>query len=53
MQQKCTRPEVALAVNKAARSEENTTLYYWEEIINILRYLNETKIYKLKYTGTE
>ena len=43
---------IAFAVNKAARSAENPTLSDWKKIINIFKYLNQTKNYKIIYTGT-
>eukprot|EP00833_Pecoramyces_ruminatium_P017559 jgi/Orpsp1_1/1191591/evm.model.d7180000087207.1 len=48
---KCTRPDIAFAVNKAARNCENPTINDWRKVINIFRYLNYTKDYKIKYTG--
>eukprot|EP00833_Pecoramyces_ruminatium_P001431 jgi/Orpsp1_1/1175463/evm.model.c7180000054002.1 len=48
---KCTRPDIAFAVNKAARNSENPTVSDWVKVKNILKYLNNTKEYKLHYDG--
>ncbi len=49
---KCTRPDIAFAVNKAARVAENPTISDWHKVVNILKYLNSTKNYKITYKGT-
>jgi len=48
---KCTRPDIAFAVNKAARNSENPTVTDWNKVINILKYLNSHKNYKITYDG--
>jgi len=48
---KCTRPDITFAVHKAARNCEEPTISDWKKVINILKYLNGTKEYKLKYDG--
>lgn len=48
---KNTRPDISFAVHKAARHCENPTISDWKKIINILKYLNSTKDFKLKYDG--
>jgi len=49
---KCTRPDIAFSVNKAARNSENPTVSDWHKVIAILQYLKDTKNYKIKYDGT-
>jgi len=48
---RATRPDIAFAVNKASRKCENPTYSDWRKIINILKYLNSTKNFKIKYDG--
>ncbi len=48
---KCTRPEISFAVNKASRKCEQPTISDWNKVINILKYINSTKDYKIKYDG--
>jgi len=48
---KCTRPDITFAVHKAARNCEEPTISDWKKVMNILKYLNGTKEYKLKYDG--
>jgi len=48
---KCTRPDISFAVHHAARQCENPTYADWYKIINILKYLNNTKYYKILYNG--
>ena len=45
---KTTRPDIAFSVNKASRKCENPNKSDWKRVINILKYLNSTKNYKLK-----
>ena len=49
---KCTKPDIAFSVNKAARNSENPTVSDWHKVIAILQYLKNTKNYKIKYDGT-
>ncbi len=49
---KCTRPDIAFSVNKAARNAENPTISDWKKVMNILKYLNSTKFYKITYDET-
>jgi len=49
---KCTRPDISYSVNKAARNSENPTVSDWKKVINILKYLNSTKFYKITYDET-
>jgi len=49
---KCSCPDISFAVNKATRKAENPNISDWNKIINILKYLNSTLNYKIKYTGT-
>ncbi len=49
---KCTRPDIAFAVNYAARFCENPTVSDWNKILNIFKYLNNTINYKITYNGT-
>jgi len=49
---KCSRPDISYSVNKAARSAENPTISDWKKVINILKYLNSTKNYKITYNET-
>jgi len=46
---KCTWPDISFAVHHAARQCENPTYADWYKIINILKYLNNTKYYKILY----
>ena len=48
---RCTRPDIAFAVGKVARKSENPTLADWKKVINIIKYLNYTKSYKITYKG--
>jgi len=48
---RCTRPDIAFAVNKAARKCEEPTVSDWKKIINIFKYLNSTSNYKITYHG--
>ena len=50
---KCTRPDIAFAINKASRKCENPTISDWNKIINILKYINSTKEFKIEYNGKE
>lgn len=38
-------------MNKAERSFESPTKTDWNKVVNILKYLNSTKDYKLKLSG--
>jgi hypothetical protein len=46
-----TRPEVSFTVSKKSRWAENPILKDWKIVINILKYLNYTKYYKITYKG--
>jgi len=46
------KPDIAFAVNKAARNSESPTVSDWVKVKNIMKYLNSTKNYKLSYNGT-
>ena len=46
---KNTRPDISFAVHKAARHCENPLYEDWYKVINILKYLNNTKGYKIFY----
>jgi len=48
---RCSRPDIAFAVNKASRNSEEPTVSDWKKVIHILQYLNTTKNYKIKYDG--
>ena len=48
---KCTRPDIAFAVNIALRKCENPSISDWNKIINILKYINSTKEFKIEYNG--
>ena len=48
---KCSRPDIAFAVNYAARFCEHPTISDWNKIINILKYLNNTINYKISFNG--
>jgi len=48
---RCTRPDISFAVNKAARKSEEPNLSDWKMIVNIFKYLNSTKHYKIVYNG--
>jgi len=48
---KCTRPDIAFAVSKAARNSEKPTISDWIKVTHILKYLNTTKHYKICYDG--
>jgi len=48
---RCTRPYISYAIGKAARKAENPTMNDWKKVINILKYLNYTKNYKIEYKG--
>ena len=48
---KCTRPDIAFAVNKAARNSEHPTISDWNKVVNILKYLKTNKYYKITYDG--
>jgi len=48
---RCTRPDITFAVGKVARNSENPTMADWKKVMNILKYLNYTKNYKITYKG--
>jgi len=48
---RCTRPDISYAIGKTARKAENPTMNDWKKVINILKYLNYTKNYKIEYKG--
>ena len=48
---KCTRPDISFAVHHTARQCENPTYADWYKIIYILKYLNNTKYFKILYYG--
>ena len=48
---KCIRPYISFSVHKAARISENPIITDWIKITNILKYLNNTKYYKICYDG--
>jgi len=48
---KCTRPDISFAVHKAARKCEKPNVSDWKSILNILKYLNSTKDFKIIYNG--
>ena len=45
-----TRPDIAFAINKAARLLDRTAEMDWNNIIRIFRYLQSTSNYSLRYT---
>ena len=49
---KCSRPDICFAVSKASRNAEKPTISDWHKVINIFKYLNSTKNYKITYSGT-
>jgi len=50
---KCTRPDISFSVHKAARNSENPIITDWIKITNILKYLNNTKYYKIIIINTK
>ena len=48
---KITRPDISFAVHKIARKSESPTVSDWNKVLNIFKYLNATKDYKLRYNG--
>jgi len=48
---KCTRPDIAFTVNKAARKCEYPKISDWNKIINIFKYINFTKDSKIVYNS--
>jgi len=48
---RCTRPDITFTVGKAARNSENPTYGDWKKVINIMKYLNYTKNFKITYKG--
>ena len=48
---RCTRPDIAYAVGRVARNSENPSIGDWKKVINIMKYLNYTKNYKITYKG--
>lgn len=49
---RCTRPDIAFAVNQAARKSENPTVSDWNKVVNIMKYLNSTINYKIIINGS-
>lgn len=49
---KCSRLDIVFAVNRAARNADEPTFSDWKKILNILKYLNSTKNFKITYEGT-
>lgn len=47
----CTRPDVAFAISYLARYQENPTLTLCKAIKHLLKYLNTTKQYRLRFNG--
>jgi len=47
----CTRPDISFIINKAARKNEEPNLSDWKIIVNIFKYLNSSKHYKIVYNG--
>jgi len=48
---KCTRPDIAFAVNNAARNCESPTISDWNKVLTIFKYLNYSINFKITYTG--
>ena len=48
---KSTRPDISFAVHYASRNCENPKLSDWKKVLNIFKYLNSTKNFKIKYDG--
>ena len=46
---KCTRPDIACAVNKASRKNKNPNMTDWKKVLQIFKYINQTKDYYLQY----
>ena len=46
---KCTRPDIACAVNKASRKNKNPNITDWKKVLQIFKYINKTKDYYLQY----
>jgi len=47
----CTRPDIIIAVSKAARKSKETTMEDWENVRRIFRYLKNTMNFGLKFSG--
>jgi len=45
----CTRPDIAFAVNQAAKFNENPTEEHWEKLLKIVAYVKSTKSHGLWY----
>lgn len=49
----CTRPDIIFSVIKASRNASKPTLYDWENVKKILRYLKGNANYGIKFTTTK
>ncbi|RVW61091.1 Retrovirus-related Pol polyprotein from transposon TNT 1-94 [Vitis vinifera] len=50
--QVCTRPDIAFAVGMLGRYQSNPGIDHWKDAKKVMRYLQETKDYKLMYRRT-
>jgi len=48
---RCTRPDIAFAVQKASRRSENPNVSDWNKVVKIIKYLKHHKDYKITYNG--
>ena len=48
---RCTRPDIAFAVQKASRRSENPNVSDWNKVVKIMKYLKHHKDYKITYDG--
>ena len=46
---KSTRPDISFSVSKESRKNSNPTVSDWNKVVNILKYLNQTKNYCISY----
>lgn len=47
----CTRPDIAFAVGKLSRFTSNPSMFHWQALRRVLKYLKKTIDYSLTYTG--
>jgi len=50
---KCTRPDIAFAINEALRNAENPIVSDWHKVTNIFKFFNSTDNYKIIYKRAE
>ena len=50
---RCTRPDISETISKLSTKRNNPTIKDWKAVLNILKYLNKTKNFFLKFSDKD